>query len=390
MAEKEKQARFNKLHINQLYRRLEPLEAAVAAAAAAAQEPPPPPPPEQQAPPQPEPEERVMLCLVHLQPSAAEVEAGAARLVAQQEAQRAAERRRQAAAAVSIQAAARGFLARRRLAVQHAAATTIQAAARGYLVRRSLATVWEDEGEQEPRGQPAPAEPELPASERLLLRQRAAERQYRERAAAAKSKPQKRLPSAAPGSRGANTAPEAAARKRSMMASATPDAAGGRAAVDSRARPGNGALDSRRASSLLSPAGPAGGSRDGAAPTGAGAAGRRLSSVRDSGAAGSSGPAGQPSTSPSRRRQSNAHCLEEAGASPRTSSGSGSGHAARRASVRSNSMASSEGTTGPVWLPDGTCVPRLQLYDHEGRLESKPARVSLGFGSGAPRKAGRL
>lgn len=212
-AEKEKQDRFQRLQINQLYRRLAPLEAAVAVAAAVP--PPPPPPPPEPAPP-PEPEVQVRLMLVHVyaqpQPTAAEIAEATARLAAAEAAQVAAAlQQRQAAAAVCLQAAARGFLARRRLARQHAAATEIQAVARGMLVRRALA----DRLPRSMASKGVSAGSEVCADLPSGWRRQAAEQQYLQRAAAAKAKPQKRLP-ARPGTHGANTAVEAAARMRSQ------------------------------------------------------------------------------------------------------------------------------------------------------------------------------
>lgn len=219
MGEKAKQHRVNQLHIKDLYQRLETLEAAVVAAAAhTAQQTPPPPEPA----PLPEPELvcKLMLCMVYEQPqcTAVEIAEAAARLAAQEAAQQAAAQQRRQAAATRLQAAARGFLARRRLAVQHAAATTIQAAARGFLVRQALATIWEADEAAEEAAQSAAAAANLSSAQRLALRQREAELHYQRRAAAAKAKPQRRL-LARPGStaRGANTAVEAAARRRGLL-----------------------------------------------------------------------------------------------------------------------------------------------------------------------------
>lgn len=188
MAEKQKVSRFNQLHINELYRRLEPLEAALQGAATPA-----PPPPAQMAA-----EERVqlMLCMVYAQPqpTAAEIAEAAARLAAEEAARTAAELlQQQEPAALRIQAAVRGFLARRQLARQRAAATAIQAAARGMFVRRAV-------GAQ--------------LAERVALQRQAAEQQYRDRLAARGHGGRRSSLALA---RGANTAPEAAARNRSIL-----------------------------------------------------------------------------------------------------------------------------------------------------------------------------
>ncbi|PRW60029.1 TY4B-J: Transposon Ty4-J Gag-Pol poly [Chlorella sorokiniana] len=266
MAEKSKQHRFNQLHIKDLYQRLEPLEAAVAAAAQAAQQAPPPVP---APPPEPQVVCQLMLCMVYQQPqpSAAEVAEAAARLAMQEAERRAAEQRRQHAAATRLQAAARGYLARRRLAAQHAAATTIQAAARGFLVRQALATIWEAADEEaEEAAQSAAAAANLSPAQRLAQRQREAELHYQRRAAAGKAKPQKRLP-ARPGStaRGANTAVEAAARRRGLLP------AGG------EVEHGSGAAAARRASALAL----LGGSGQASSGSGSGSSSsfRRLSSL---------------------------------------------------------------------------------------------------------------
>ncbi len=237
MAEKAKQHRFSQMHIKDLYQRLEPLEAAVAAAARAAQQAPPPPDPAP--PPEPQVVCKLMLCYVYEQPqpTAAEIAEAAARLAAQEAERRAAEQRRMQAAATRLQAAARGFLARRRLAAQHAAATTIQAAARGFLVRQALATIWEAAEEAaEESTQSAAAVAGMSPAQRLVQRQREAELHYQRRAAAGKAKPQKRLP-ARPGStaRGANTAVEAAARRRGLVPAGGEDGHGAGSAAMRRA-----------------------------------------------------------------------------------------------------------------------------------------------------------
>ena len=248
MTEKGKQGRFNQLHINQLYRRLEPLEAAVAAAAAAPPPPVPEPVPAAPLPAAEEAEERVqlMLCVVYQQPSAAEIAAAAAQLAAEEAAeQQAALLLRQLPAACAIQAAVRGFLARRQLAARQQAAVTIQAQVRGMLVRRALASILEQRRAEAGRGEAG-----MTPGERLAQRRQAAERQYRERAAAAKTRPQKRLParpSIASTARPGNTAPEAAARQRSLLSAVAEGASPASPAV-----PGTGSgAAARRASTRL-------------------------------------------------------------------------------------------------------------------------------------------
>ena len=200
--------------------------AAGAAPPAATALPAPPPLPRQ---PQTEEQVHVMLCLVHatLQPSAeerAQAVAEAAVAAAAAEAALAAQR---SSAACLIQAAARGWWARRRLRVQHLAACLIQAHARGMLARRAAAAA---RLRQQRR-----SDSELGPAERLALRQQVAERLYMERAARSQSKGGGRQRSAVTGNaRQANTAPEAAARKRSLAAGTIGSAAAAVAVVRGR------------------------------------------------------------------------------------------------------------------------------------------------------------
>jgi hypothetical protein len=106
---------------------------------------PPPPPPAAPPPPLLLPDERVrvMLCLVHAQPQPGAAEVAEAAQLARQELERqvAALWRQRVAAAVTIQAAVRGFQARRRLAARRVAAACIQAAYRNMLARRQAAVL---------------------------------------------------------------------------------------------------------------------------------------------------------------------------------------------------------------------------------------------------------
>jgi hypothetical protein len=190
---------------------------------------------------------RLMLCVVYQQPSAAEIAAAAAKLAAEEAAaQQAALRLRQLPAACAIQAAFRGWRARRQLAARRLSAITIQAHVRGMLARRALAPVLEQR-----RAEAGQGEVSMTPAERLAQRRLAAERQYRERAAAAKAKPQRRLPARpniAATTRPGNTAPEAAARQRSLLSAAAEGPS-----LASPAMPGTaGSATLRQASTRLS------------------------------------------------------------------------------------------------------------------------------------------
>eukprot|EP00887_Chlorella_sp_A99_P006583 scaffold3.g6583.t1 len=206
--DKEREARLALLHVRTLYQRLEPLEAAVAGLAPRAAPPSPPPPDPQRV--------HVMLCLVREEvgPSPAVVAEEAARLaqelareiVARQEE----EEQRRHSAATAIQAAARGFAARRRLARLRRAAAVIQACARGMLARHRL----RGQGDQGQQQQPAA----LSSAERMVKRRKVAEALHAQRTALAKqqhnrAKARPRQPSMSTQQpRGGNTSPEAALR----------------------------------------------------------------------------------------------------------------------------------------------------------------------------------
>ncbi|KAL4458657.1 hypothetical protein ABPG75_013522 [Micractinium tetrahymenae] len=270
MAEKQKQSRFNQLHINQLYRRLEPLEAAVAAAASAA-------PPAAPPAPLPEPEERVqlMLCTVYAQPqpTAAEIAEATARLAAEEAARAAAELRRvQEPAAVRIQAAYRGHRTRLGIAALHQKATVIQAGVRGWLARREVAPVWAAR-----LAEAGAANASLTPAQQLALRRQAAEQQYRERQAG-RGRPGRRSSAAA--ACGANTAVEALARHRGLgsASSQSEGSKGSRAGsrAGSTAGPQKGSISSgsppagRTVHGSISSGSPGAGSRAGIAGPGSG------------------------------------------------------------------------------------------------------------------------
>lgn len=439
MAEKAKQHRFSQLHINQLYKRLEPLEAAVAAAAAAAAQPLPPPP--QAAPPrEPEVVCRLMLCMVYEQPqpSAAEIAEAAARLAAEEAARQAAERQRvQAAAATRLQAAARGFLARRRLAAQHTAATTIQAGARGFLVRQALATIWEQEELQQAGAVHAAAAAEhLSPAQRLAQRRRGAELQYQQRTAAAKVNSQKRLQPARPGarapSRGANTAVEAAARRRGLLSPSTVgDSDGGSSGAERRGsalllaggggKSGAGNSPTRRPSSLgglasgspiLRPSGLLGAGAAAAASRGgqlpgqmagtSGWAGSSAAAASMDGAAGkvssggdprcsaTGGTGGSPARRPGNRLSVSAvprlH-LGQHGVQMQGTNEVQAEQADGQAQQEPGGEERQSEAGNPTWQPAGQLVApeHLVLAPGPGGQPRKQRRESLGFGSSKPR-----
>lgn len=438
MAEKAKQHRFNQLHIKDLYQRLESLEAAVVAAAAHTAQAPS--PPEPAPPPEAELVCKLMLCMVYEQPQPAEIAEAAARLAAQEAAQQAAEQQRRQAAATRLQAAARGFLVRRRLAAQHAAATTIQAATRGFLVRQALATIWEaDEAAEEAA---SAAAVNLPPAQRLALRQREAELHYQRRAAAAKTKPQKRLP-ARPGStaRGANTAVEAAARRRGLLPTSGESGHGAGAAAVRRASAlailgsggsssGSSSSPSRRLSSLaglgnrslgqgpsslLMGAGTGGPSRaeagvrqghvvDRASWTGSAAASGKAARTTTSGA--EVGGAGSPSGRSVRHggrvsvvrvppldlaqqegpRQRAGQQVAQAGGQRQAGKQYGEGQRPPPSETQSEEGAQQEGNEGgsPRWQLERSGAPADALAPASGGQPHR-RRESLGFGSSKPR-----
>ena len=213
--DKDKQARLNMVHVKSLYQRMEVLEAVVGpqATEVAAPKPPQPRPAAAEAA---EPEVRLMLCILREEvvPTAAQLEEAAARLVVAEAARQEQANQHKHATACAIQAAARGWLARRRLARQRRAIVLLQAHVRGMLARRRAAALQRPGGGQSA----SPDLRELSAADRLLERRKKSEAIHAQRALLAKQHQSKRkaLPPRASVAqqvqRPANTASDVAAR----------------------------------------------------------------------------------------------------------------------------------------------------------------------------------